>query len=206
VFATGSGADTRFGWLWRWPVSTPAWQVRGYPEIMAGKSPWNSAINTGRGLPAPVMAHITFSFDLDLELGADDAYDFAPEIWLTSQQSPASSNITDEIMFWFLHNNMTPSGSVVGTFSDAVADYDVWQNPHQDPGGGSTTTGWQYIAFVARTPVRKGTIQLDPFLQYLIRNGYIASTRYVAGIELGTEIVNGSGSAIVSNFSASASP
>jgi hypothetical protein len=205
VFATGAGADTQFGWIWRWPISTPAWQVRSYPEIMVGKSPWNS-VNTGHGLPAPITDHISFTFDLDLELGANDSYDFAPEIWLTSGPQPTSSNITDEIMFWFLHNNMSPAGSLVGSFSNGGVDYDVWRNPQHDPGAGSPTTGWQYIAFVARTPIRSGTIDVSSFLQYLVSKGTIASGRYVAGVELGTEITNGKGSAIVSNFSASASP
>jgi hypothetical protein len=47
---------------------------------------------------------------------------------------------------------------------------------------------------------------LGPFFQYLITNGIIASSRYVAGVEVGTEIVNGTGSAIFNSFSASASP
>jgi hypothetical protein len=206
VFATGTGPNTRFGWLWRWPPSSPSWQVRGYPEVMAGKSPWNGSLDTGHNLPAPISARIGFAFDLDLELGASDGYDFAPEIWLTSEAQPTSSNVTDEIMFWFLHNGMSPAGSVVGTFSSAGIDYDVWINPNHDPGGGTTVTGWQYVAFVARTAVRSGTVQLDPFLQYLVSNGRIAPNRYLAGIEVGTEIINGTGSAIFNSFQVSVSP
>jgi hypothetical protein len=205
VFATGAGADTRFGWLWRWPVSSPAWQVRGYPEIMAGKSPW-SPVDTGHNLPAPITSQVALAFDLDLVVGANDAYDFAPEVWLTSDAQPSTDNIKDEIMFWFLHNNMTAAGSVVGAFSTQGVDYDVYVNPHQDPGGGSTVTGWQYVAFVAHTEVRSGTVQLKPFLDYLVGAGHITGTRYYAGVEFGTEIVNGSGSAIVKDFSVSVTP
>jgi hypothetical protein len=209
VFVTGTGTDAQFGWLWRWPVATPTRQVRAYPEIITGKSPWVSlSVSSGSqyGLPAPWLAVISLRFDLDLEVGADDAYNFAPRVWLTTGQDPTSSNVTQEVVFWLVHNNMTPPGSVVGTYSTDSVDYDVWIDPQHDPGGETTTAGWPYIAFVARTPVRSGPFGVGGFLQYLYGKGYITWQGYVAGIELGTEIVNGHGSVIISNFSASASP
>ena len=205
VFAAGTGTDTQFGWLWRWPVATPTRQVRAYPEIITGESPWVS-LSSANGLPAPWLAVISLRFDLDLDVGVDDAYNFAPRVWLTTGQDPTSSNVTQEVVFWLIHNNMTPPGSVVGTYSTGSVDYDVWIDPQHDPGGETTTAGWPYIAFVARTPVRSGPIGVGGFLQYLYGKGYITWQGYVAGIELGTEIVNGHGSVIISNFSASASP
>jgi hypothetical protein len=205
VFATGTGADTRFGWTWRWPVSSPAWQPRAYLEVMAGKSPWNT-VNTGHGLPTSITSQVSFTFDLDLVLGANDAYDFAPEVWLTSDLQPSTSNIKHEIMFWFLHNGMSPAGTQVGTFSTAGVDYDVWVNPSHDPGANSTVTGWQYVAFVARTEVRSGTIALKPFIDHLVSKGTITGPLYYAGVEVGNEIVNGSGSAIFKNFSVNVMP
>lgn len=205
VFFTGSGADTAYGWIWRWPVVANSGQPRSYPEIMAGMSPWND-VNTGHDLPTPITSQVSFTFDLDLLLGANDAYDFAPEVWLTSEAKPLSTNVTDELMFWFLHHAMTPAGSKVGTFSNAGVSYDVWINPHHDPGASSPVTGWQYVAFVAQTEVRKGTIQLKPFIDYLLGSGRIASARYYAGVEVGTEIVNGAGSAIIKDFSVNVVP
>jgi hypothetical protein len=205
VFATGSGDDTRFGWIWRWPVSDPVWQVRGYPEVMAGRSPWN-AVNTGHGLPAPTTSQVAFTFDLDLVVGADDAYDFAPEVWLTSDPEPSSSNIQEEIMFWLLHHGMSPAGSLVDTFSTGGVDYDLYLKEDHDPGGGSTTTGWTYVAFVAQTEVRRGTLELKPFVDHLVQLGTVDGPRYYAGVELGTEIVNGSGSAIIKDFSVGVVP
>jgi hypothetical protein len=205
VFATGTGDDTRFGWIWRWPVSDPVWQVRGYPEVMAGRSPWN-AVNTGHGLPAPTTSQVSFTFDLDLVVGAGDVYDFAPEVWLTSEPEPSSSNIQEEVMFWLLHQGMSPAGSLVDTFSTGGVDYDIYVNDSHDPGGGSTTTGWTYVAFVAQTEVRGGTLELKPFVDRLVQRGTIDGPRYYAGVELGTEIVNGSGSAIIRDFSVEVVP
>lgn len=205
VFTTGSGLDTCYGWTWRWPGTASSGTPRAYPEIMAGMSPWNE-VNTGHNLPTPISSEVSFSFNLDLVLGASDAYDFAPEVWLTSEAQPKSTNVTDEIMFWFLHRTMVPAGSKVGTFSNAGVSYDVWVNPHHDPGANNPYKGWQYIAFVAQSEIRKGTILLKPFIDYLLDSGRIASNRYFAGVEVGTEIVNGSGSAIISNFSVNVVP
>jgi hypothetical protein len=105
-----------------------------------------------------------------------------------------------------LRNNQTPPGTVIGTFSAGDVTYDIYRNPKHDPGTGAGGSGWQFIAFVARSPVRSGTIELKPFVDNLVTTGYITGPRYYAGVELGTEILNGAGSAIISSFSVGVTP
>jgi len=202
VFAGSTGAD--FGWLWQWPPSTPAYQVRAYPEIMAGKSPW-MPVDNGHGLPAPITSDLSFTFALDLQADPTGSYDFAPEVWLTTTQEPAPQSVTHELMFWLAHNNATPAGSMLGTLTVAGVAYDVYVNPNQNPGAGAPT-GWEYVAFVARTPVLGGTVHLKPFVDYLVSAGQLSGMRYYAGFELGIELTNGAGSAIFSNFSVNVAP
>jgi hypothetical protein len=206
VFTTGAGAATQFGWLWRWPVSTPSYQVRSYPEVMAGKSPWNT-INNGHGLPAPITSQVSFTFNLDLAVDAPSAYNFAPEVWLTTDPQPNAGNVTDEIMFWLKHENMTPAGTVVGAFSNGGVDYDVYIKENHDPGADAgTPNGWRYTAFLAHQTVTSGTLQLKPFVDVLVARGLITGVRYYTGVEVGTEVTNGTGSVVFSNFSVSVTP
>jgi hypothetical protein len=204
VFAASS--SNRYGWLWRWPASNPSGQVRAYPELMAGRSPW-PPVNTGHGLPAPISSNISLTFNLDLEAEPTGTYNFAPEVWLTSAAVPSTTNITHELMFWFARNNMTPAGSRTGSVTIGGVSYDVYINENHDPGAGAgTATGWTYVAFVAATPVISGTIELKPFLDHLAATGRLTGAAYYAVVDFGTELVSGSGSVIVSNFSVAVRP
>jgi hypothetical protein len=209
VFVSGRGADTRFGWLWRWPDPTSTSAVGGFPELVVGKDPWRTAstnLGTSHNIPAPILAVFPSHLDLDLEVGAGDTYGFAPEIWLTSESAPTSSNVTDEIAIWFAHNNMTPAGSKVDMITLSDVDYDVWLDPHHSSSVRSSTMTWQYVAFVSRTPVYPSTLPVGYFLGYLLQKNYVPSARWIASIELGTAIVGGSGSAIFNTFYIQAGP
>ena len=64
--------------------------------------------------------------------------------------------------------------------------------------------GWGYIAFVRSKPQSgAGTLDLVQFLSYLRDQNLITGNEYIASIELGNEIVGGSGETILNQFEVS---
>lgn len=69
--------------------------------------------------------------------------------------------------------------------------------------GGGTAAEWTYVALCALTPVHSGTVSLHPIVDHLRQIGVKGpdDVYYYAGVEVGTEVANGRGSAIFTNFS-----
>lgn len=117
-------------------------------------------------------------------------YEYAYDIWLNG----IASNGSTEVMIWNDNYGQTPSGSQVGTFSDNGRTYKVYK------------TG-NYIAFVDSANVTSGTVNLKNFFNYIIQQGWIASTSTVGQIDYGIELVSTNGSPAtfkVTNFSLTA--
>ncbi|HXB11593.1 MAG TPA: hypothetical protein VNZ45_06385, partial [Bacteroidia bacterium] len=117
-------------------------------------------------------------------------YEFEYDMWLNG----VASNGSTEIMLWNDNFGQTPSGSIVATFSDGGQTYNVWKS-------GS------YIAFVDKTNVTSGTINILDFYNYVIKQGWIPSTSTIGQIDYGMELVstNGTNQTFkVTNFSLTA--
>jgi hypothetical protein len=202
LFSQGDGPDAVMGWSWRWPDSD-SWQVRAYPEIMAGDTPWGDTF-TGHGFPVDIDADVSFSFDLDLLADDNGVYNFAPEVWLTTDDTPASDEIAYEVMIWLDYNNMTPAGTEqANRYYDPLYGFpfEVWVNEDHTPGGG-TDEQWTYIALRSRATIHSGTIAIHPMMDHLRAEGIISDdVYYYAGVEVGNEIVHGTGTAVIRDFS-----
>ncbi len=196
IFAHSETPPTTMGWRWDWPGD--AREIQAYPEVMVGDSPWDAEPVTG-GLPLPVGARdvlVTYT----AAISATGQWNVAFEMWLTSDPAPAEQNITDEVMIWVARNDLMPGPLVYDKVTfDGVA-YTVHVAPgHGDASGGSAAT-WQYIAFVAREPQLSGKLNMNHFLDYLVEKQVIEPDRYIASLELGTEIRSGKGEFILSAY------
>ena len=196
IFAHGDTPPTTMGWRWDWPGD--AREIQAYPEVMLGDSPWDAEPVTG-GLPLPIGARdvlITYT----AAISATGQWNMAFEMWLTSDPAPADHNITDEVMIWVARNDLMPGPLVYDKVTfDGVA-YTVHVAPgHGDASGDSAAT-WKYIAFVTREPQLSGTLNMSHFLDYLVEKQVIEPDRYIASLELGTEIRSGAGEFILSAY------
>ncbi len=196
IFAHSETPPTTMGWRWDWPGD--AREIQAYPEVMVGDSPWDAEPVTG-GLPLPVGARdvlVTYT----AAISATGQWNVAFELWLTSDPAPAEQNITDEVMIWIARNDLMPGPPVYDKVTfDGVA-YTVHVAPgHGDASGGSAAT-WKYIAFVAREPQLSGKLNMNHFLDYLVEKQVIEPDRYIASLELGTEIRSGKGEFILSAY------
>ncbi|MBN2006617.1 MAG: hypothetical protein JXA21_24910, partial [Anaerolineae bacterium] len=201
VFAQGDTPPTAMGWRWDWPGSRRT--IQAYPEVMVGDSPWDAEPPT-MGFPLPVSVRdllVTYT----ASISATGNWNVALELWLTSDSAPAEENITDEVMIWVDANGLVPGPLLYDRVTlDGVA-YKVYVAPgHGDASGGSAAT-WNYIAFMTEDPLLSATLNISLFLDYLVEKQVIAPDRYIASLELGTEIASGKGEFILSTYEVTAS-
>ncbi len=117
-------------------------------------------------------------------------WEFEYDIWLNG----VASNGSTEIMIWTYNHGQTPSGSIVASFADGGQTYDVWKS-------GS------YIAFVDRTNVQSGNLNLLDFFNFVISKGWIPTSSTIGQIDHGMELVSTNGTNAkfqVNNFSITA--
>ena len=188
-----------FGWEWQWPSSS---NVVSYPEVIYGDKPWGPDLNLVPGFPFLVGSrNITARFDITLE--ARGFYNMAFELWVVSGLPETKEKITHEIMIWNYNHFGDPAGTRRGTIDVAGVTYDVFVRESQVDASGQNANTWTYIAFAARTPVLKGPLPIGKFLDYLVGAGMLTTSGYVTSVELGNEIMEGTGKVQVKGYSIS---
>jgi len=191
IYKQSQATDFPFGWHWTWPE--PPGGVKAYPEIIFGYKPWNSS-STTPALPIQLLAISGITAAYDINQTATGSYNLAFDIWLNSKNPPDSGSITREIMIWLDHEGMVPAGNYIDTVTINSEAYAFYM-------GDVNTGSWTYIAFVKQTAEYSGDTKIDLFFDYLVSNGYIADTAYCSSIELGNEVVEGSGSTEFADYS-----
>jgi hypothetical protein len=205
-----TGADERgafTGWDWKWPQGN---QVATYPEIQFGDSPWvgatglvpGSTIGLVPGFPYQVRTR-SMSVTFDFEVKATGRYDMAFDAWAISKLPNVSANISHEIMIWNV-NNMTFDWSwakSLGNFEIDGTVFDVYYRLNHGDASGGSKVQWTFVAFVSKNPVFKATWNIDAFLDFLIEKGRLSTSNYICNLEVGNEIMGGSGITKLREFS-----
>jgi hypothetical protein len=188
-----------FGWEWQWPSGS---DVVSYPEVIYGNKPWGPDLNLVSGFPFLVGSRkITASFDITIE--AKGIYNMAFSLWTVSSLPETKEKIVHEIMIWNFNNFGEPVGTRRETIRIDRAVYDVFVKESQGDISGRNANRWNYIAFAARTPMLKGKLSIDKFLDYLVGKGLLTTNEFVTSVELGSEIVEGKGKVLVKGYSIS---
>jgi hypothetical protein len=103
-------------------------------------------------------------------------YEFAYDIWLNGVASSGST----EVMIWTDNYHQVPSGSSLDTVSYDGQSYDVYKKD-------------SYIAFVDKSNVTSGTVNLLSFFNYIIGKGWIPGSSTLGAIDYGVELVSTDG-------------
>jgi hypothetical protein len=122
-------------------------------------------------------------------------WEFEYDIWLNGL---ADSNST-EIMIWTYNNGQNPTGSPVGSFTDAGRTYVVYRAAPPN----------KYIAFVGLSGHLSGTVNLSDFFNYAISKGWMPASSKLDQICNGVELVSTNGKRekfAINNFSVSLKP
>ncbi|MEJ2194262.1 MAG: hypothetical protein P8X73_05315 [Ignavibacteriaceae bacterium] len=189
IYYKSNNTQTEIGWNWDWPGTG---DVRAYPEIIFGLKPWSTE-STSPLLPAQINSNsIILKFTGTAK--AIGQWNLAYDIWLTNSKTPTAENVTHEIMIW-MHktNSITPAGTFRETITINGNNFALWVNENHND-------SWTYIAFVTDTTKLSVSLDLNAFIDYLITNSYVSPNLFISGIEFGTEIFEGKGNVVLSEY------
>ena len=205
-----AGAATEYGWWWRWPH--PGHAVYAYPEILVGANPWAAGPGNDARFPHKIAdtAHLRLAYDVDL--AATGSYDLSTSIWLIRTPAVATpavlADISTEIMIW---SDYTPDmvadpgtnrkrGEFVST--DGTL-WEIWADPAWGDMSGASRHTWAHVVYLAKPGQRQRAMTYDAmqFVANAVSLGLARSDYYIADVELGVEVVAGTGSAWIRSFS-----
>jgi hypothetical protein len=207
IFTEDIAGEAAFGWDWEWPMSG---DVVSYPEIVYGTKPWDmgsAAYPTGQALPFQAGSKsIDATFDIRSQFAG--AYDMAFSLWAVHDPAHPKDTISHEIMIWNDNEGGTPAGNYHDSLTVDGRDFGVYLNEDQHDNSGSTNATWTYVAFapqqsqrVAQQPLLSGHLSLSAFVDYLVGQNIMTTNDYITSVELGNEVLGGTGMIEVRGYS-----
>jgi Glycosyl hydrolase family 12. len=197
IFVNDDNGKTIFGWAWKWKDSSG---VATYPEIQAGYSPWNGEAAPDSGFPFPAGSK-KLVVDYDIALEASGSYNLAFEFWGVSALPPSKETISHEVMIWIAGERLGAAGSEVGKMTVQGNTYAVNLKKNHGDASGVNQNTWTIISLLAEKPVLHGPLDIGQIVDYLLKNGYMEPRHYIANLELGDEVMRGTGTTVVRNYS-----
>jgi hypothetical protein len=159
--------------------STPA----SYPSVVKG---WHYGLTTtSSGMPIQVSSIQSIRSTWEF-VPPNGTYNVSYDIWLHPQNSVTAPDGGMELMIWVARSSgPSPAGSEVGSANVNNATWTVNQG---------TVDAWQYLAYVRQGNLSSVDMDLAPFFQDAVNQGWLSGSWYLLGIEAGFEIWNCSGS------------
>jgi hypothetical protein len=184
----GTQCLTANGWTWNWPDIGDG-RVRSFPSLYTGKQPWAPGRATN-GFPRQIGALQKLSAKVDLQVKSSGVGNTTFDIWIIEDpQKTGRANIRAELMIW-LDGNLPPFGTSQGIFTVDGRRYELFLNPGE----------WTYAAFLPVTPDTTVTVSVPAFLELLEEQGLVSESWYIGSVELGNEVVSGTGQTVVRQF------
>jgi hypothetical protein len=196
VFVKEEHDKPAFGWVWSVPDSqAPA----TYPEIQAGASPWNGAVVPDSGFPFQIgTKELVVSYDINL--AASGNYDVTLQSWVVSALRPSKSLITHEVVIFIANERIPVAGERVAQTTLQGNAFSVYVDKYHRDATGNNANTWTLISLLAEKPILRGPVDVGALFDFLLKSGHLDAQSYVANIELGTDIMRGSGSAVIRDF------
>lgn len=164
-------------------VVEPAFDVGGpvpgsYPSIIYG---WHYDYDNRSDYAAtPVQSIGTISSHWGYDVPAAGEYNVAYDLWVHPQNDPNSPDGGLEVMIWTSFRDVTP----IGTYQNSTIDLEgaSWEVWYGSPGG------WNTVTYRRVTNTAEVDMDLLPFLEHAVDEGYAEDDWYVLGVEAGFEI------------------
>lgn len=192
----------QLGWSWRWPMGKRV--IYAYPQIKLGASPWAPEPRMDERFPAQIALLQTFELSYDVESSTNGEHNLAASMWLTKEpvtsSTPNPAAITTEIMIWTFSTkgHFNPAGKKIQEIPIDGITWELWveQNWKDDV----NDNRWTYVTFRSTKHFSAGRVDILKLLQHAIEKGLITPDLYVTDIELGNEIMGGSGITWIRSF------
>jgi hypothetical protein len=188
--------DNSFGWYWNRhepKIKTGDTGVKPiYPSVRCGGSPWDPSNTSYFPVRLTDVKSLKINITYNYPVAPTGSYNLAYDIFLSdTNQADSSPHPEAEVMIW-LHATLTQSSdSYRGDFNDGTNTYELYSFV--------MSSGRQYYSFVLKEPSELAA-QHAVDAGRLINNLNLDPNWYIHGVELGNEIINGSGDIEISKF------
>lgn len=198
------GSALEYGWTWEWPTADG---IYAYPELLVGSTPWSQELHNDTRFPRLVGATKSLRLNYEFLTTSTGKQAAAADFWFTATNLlPGSAEavpVKAEMLIW-----TNVSAGIVNA-SDVAVDvveidgkrWTVYLQTGQGDASNPDAERWTLISYVAIDNSASANYDAAKFFQDAIGRGVIASTDYLSGVEIGHEIISGSGSAWLRNFS-----
>ncbi len=192
-----SGNTTGWGTSWSWTSKTPAQDnsVKSYTSSVLG---WHWGWKTsGTQLPVQLSAgkRVQANWNFTVTQRTPNTMNVAYDLWFHNKSNADwPDQPTDELMVWLYRSGGAgPLGTKVATVNVAGASWDLYEGD----------IGWKVHSFVRTSNTTSANLNLADFSNVLVGRGYISSSKYLSGIEAGTEVFRGDGQLDTNSYSVS---
>ncbi len=198
------GEQIQYGWSWSWPMNRRV--IYSQPQIKIGASPWAPTPKFDNSFPLEIAELKKLTIEHSLEINTNGDHNIATTLWLISEpytgNSPKPSIIVAEIMIWTYatQGHFSPAGKKQAEVRIGTGIWEVWYHKDWDDKSGVNENRWINVTFRAKNDSKSATIPALKLLEHAIDSDFISDNLYIADIELGNEIMSGSGNAWVKKF------
>lgn len=198
-------ANTQYGWYWQWPEDGN--KVYAQPQITLGNSPWLQHNQIKSGYPISIKQLDKLDIDYNLDILTDGELNLATTLWLTHSDTIKTeidkSNIAAQVMVWTYSSDDfydNPAGEEVGEVIINGIEWEVWWDQNWQDMSGKNKNNWVYLTFRTSQPLMQIKFDAAEMLRHGIEQKFITSDLYIADIQLGTEIMSGTGQVWLNHY------
>lgn len=189
---------TQYGWYWQWPEDGD--KVYAQPQITLGNSPWLDHNVVKPNYPIALNNLDNLHIDYDINISTEGELNLASTLWLTRSNTIQTkidrSSIAVEMMIWTYASDDfydSPAGENVAEITLNGIEWEVWLNKNWHDTSSQNDNTWTYLAFRAVEPALDTKFNAAAMLRYAIEQKYIQPNLFIADIQLGTEVMSGTG-------------
>jgi hypothetical protein len=201
--ARGRGSGREWGWSWSWPVESRT--VLAFPQVTFGWKPWNGGMPTDDRLPIAIATIKSLNLTYEIETRAEGKYILSIALWLTRTGRTASaanpSDISADINIWMVGDAFDPAGAHVGDIAVDDLEFEVWYAADMGDASGANANRWNHVVYRAVSPQLSESLDIDEFVADAVSRGYVSREHYVSSIEIGNEVMSGSGATWINDLS-----
>lgn len=197
----------QYGWSWSWPFERRV--IYSQPQIKMGASPWAPKPKFNDSFPLKISKLENLTITHELDVLSNGEHNNVTTMWLLSEDYQGDEIRPDlirvEVMIWTYStkNHFDPAGNLRSELKIGSDVWEVWYQKHWYDKSGVNNNQWISLSFRAKKSSMKASIPALELLQFAVGNGLISQDLYIADIELGNEIMSGSGMTWVKDFSVS---
>ena len=94
-----------------------------------------------------------------------------------------------------------PAGAHVDDIAVDDLKFEVWYAADMGDASGANANRWNHVVYRAVSPQLSESLDIDEFVADAVSRGYVSREHYVSSIEIGNEVMSGSGETWINDLS-----